>query len=456
MASRLLFLARKSQKALKTMSDFSARHDHKTWMGATAKYLQKAAESGGAARLQFWETFWEADDTPANSAADISPLAAGDSGWNERRMLDLSVNVRFGTVEECLESTAEFISLISATLDLAHTGACPRDVTSTADIGFLFVDQLKGRGQILKEEKVKITAIAEEMMEHAVRHGDVKALLWKVRKLRETQNRDNVQTAELIGLLERGVLAGSLELLYERGIEHEHQNRAAEATVDFAKAADLGHYAAMERIRGTRPFYGVSVSPIPAALEMTLPGVTVAVVVTTSTNSKTESIASDSGAVWKALGIQPPSAPKEGDVNSFTAEVASESESASYTVIHVAWPDLAKSKNKEDAAAKLKTAYIAVFSEASDNYTSALIVQPVPDARFGAFVKDAPEITAHAIMLALQGQAPESRQLTVTMCVFDSLSVVVAYDYAFANFGDKLILKTRRPPPKDLGPTFHF
>ena len=125
-------------------------------------------------------------------------------------------------------------------------------------------------------------------------------------------------------------------------------------------------------------------------------------------------------------------------------------------MIHVAWPDLAKSENKEDAAAKLKTAYIAVFSEASDNsdnYTSALIVQPVPDARFGAFVKDAPEITAHAIMLALQGQAPDSRQLTVTMCVFDSLSVVVAYDDAFAKFG-KLTLKTRRPPPK--GPRAHF
>jgi TPR repeat protein len=455
-ASRLLILAlnnKNNKRALEVISDFSARHDHTAWMSATSGELRTAAKSGGAARLQLLQML--DDEAPV---ADISPLVKGEGGWSERRMQYLVIAILFGHLPSASETQSlvytpetqreadanELISLFSDTLALIQAGSYTGDVAFIAEEASWLVRTLRNEKEgALEEEKLgTILSIAEEMIDHAVRNGDAGALFVKVRKLKQTEKRTDAVSAELTGLLDRGVLAGSLELLYERGIEHETRNNEAAAKKDFARAAELGHYEAMEHIRGPRPNYGVTVSPIPAALEM-LEGTNIVVAVTTTPGTiTTESIASDSGAVWKALGIE--KAQNEGVVVSVEGDGQ-----ILYYGIGVAWPDLRKS-DKEKAATTLQAAYKNIFSKTQEvSSSSALIVQPIPNALFGDLAEYAPEITAHAIMLALK-DTPGAQRRRVTMCVFDSLSVVAAYDAAFKKFGSQLAFDLIPEPEENI------
>lgn len=83
----------------------------------------------------------------------------------------------------------------------------------------------------------------------------------------------------------------------------------------------------------------------------------------------------------------------------------------------------------------LEDTYTAIVAElakrSEDEWT--LLVQPTPKHLFGKYADDAPVMTARAILRAVSSLRKERPyfHLTVTMCVFDTMSVVCEYDRAF-------------------------
>ena len=205
---------------------------------------------------------------------------------------------------------------------------------------------------------------------------------------------------------------------------HNAQNNTDEAMKDWEKAAALGNEGAMQlcrssgRLTGSESLaHGVSVSPIAAALEITLASATP---VLTNEASGSDLV------VWKYIGFdQAPHEPKTG-----TARAAK-------GAIHVAWPNLGKEKKTGATRSmrwKTRTHKIvrALFALHKEDGTWDLLVQPIPKRFFGRFAEDAPVMTARAILRAISDmrKVRYGFDVRVTISVFDTMSVVCEYDRA--------------------------
>jgi hypothetical protein len=229
-----------------------------------------------------------------------------------------------------------------------------------------------------------VRAEARALLDQAASKGDLGALLQKWEGLRSAER------AAMVSVLDQGALAGSRQLLYERGAFYEREGKP-QAKQDFLHAAKLGHWDAMMSYRG-HDNYGdqktiVSddfvVLPMPAALAMHLQPATVVF-------SSGSTPLAKNGIEKGATGNQ------------------------------VRWPDL--SSLAHDAAIReLRESYARIFATAAPGW---VILEPIDAALFGNHNKY--DLTARAILYA-----PRDR-ISVALCVSAELSEVSLYDGAFS------------------------
>jgi TPR repeat protein len=444
-ASSLLLLARNNKSTLKMLTAYAlavkhARETHATEYkgkyfdrnGQKALHLAVAVRAAAEFNLaagdpQTWakntETFLlvaaaTSDDAKAQ-ALNHDPTAVlarewkGNGGW--RADLAQCADIHKPMVLELASA------LVSATLAKQET-ADPREAVLVARL-FLPTDGDTRERKRALAGNGELTAKAKELVEYAAKKGDEVALMMKVVQ-KAGEFPDGVipvgpAMTAILGLLHETCDASLIET---RGTIHHYKKNTDEAKKDWEKAAALGNESAMQlcrmsgRITGTEVIYhGVSVSPIAAALEIT---------VTSATPVLTNEASGSDLVVWNYIGLaQAPSEPEAGTARAVKG------------AIHVAWPNLGKKKNGSDALHALEDTYakiVAEFARGKSDDTWHLLVQPIPKQFFGKFAEDAPVMTARAILRAISEmrKVRYGFDLRVTISVFDTMSVVCEYDRA--------------------------
>lgn len=255
------------------------------------------------------------------------------------------------------------------------------------------------------EFEPKITPLSQrnlKLVEEAANKRNVRAIsswLNEVGTLKKAQQRNR--------LLDLGASEGSLDALRYRARVHYDNGDETAVRSDWAAAARLGCIDSLENLRQAhnkkRVHSRVKVSPLPAALQMTITEGNFAVAVRESGDE-----------------------PVEKYMEAYEREPGDKSRP-----IKIAWPQLETSvtSNARAALDELQGAYARVFDASGD--IKNLIFEPMPTANFGAFSADAPVLTARSLLNALAAQNIRETKKEVKMCVSADPLVVVDYDRAF-------------------------
>jgi hypothetical protein len=279
-----------------------------------------------------------------------------------------------------------------------------------ARVGFKYTQRINAHSGIDK--------LAGELRDNAARKGNVGAILETWKAIHKWEEKD------IERLLDRGVRAGSRELLYRRGNAYEHFKKEDLAKTDYLAAADLGHQESMIAYRrlitpGCNTIEGyqnVTVYPFPAALAMDLHPDATVVFGAISTEAAT-----DPTAITKRLNL----APEDRSTIYSLGIITSRGIKGDRLWIEANWSDLGAFDTKEYALSILHSHYHNVFAQCG----STVIMQPIDKSLWGKYNKF--ELTARAIASRRRnGQK-------VLMCVFDDLSTVASYDTAFSALEDE-------------------
>ena len=399
--------------AAKAVDEFNrTAGDPRTWARSTEAFLDVAAEGSDDARAQAGK----------HDAYGMAREWKGNGGWRARLAQCAGADLGDPDVNKLVSE------LVSDTLERAEKGSAdPREAALVAQVCLpADGDSLNASGELTKKARV--------LLDYAADKGDESAVMLKIGKIgKDSKLSPAENAAEFARLLhatctaamvaERGNVHWQIKTIYEEKNDlekaAEHTN---EAKKDWEKAAALGAISAMSRYRESivpevEAFreHGVGVVPMAAALAMTVASATPVL--------PSDSLGSDV-AVWRYIGLNTaPAAPKDGTARTVDG------------AIHVAWPNLGKKKNGSDALHALEDTYTAIVTEIAKKGKTewGLLVQPTPKHLFGKYADDAPVMTARAILRAVSSlRKIHSRfHLTVTMCVFDPMSVVCEYDRAF-------------------------
>ena len=404
-ASRLLLSARnkKSQTAIDALNqwrftlDLAVLDDPHTWIDNTSAFLDAAKELDDA--KGYWiqrqlEMLPEKENRAKDRNRVLDTLGAwlparGKGGWRARvaraRALHELGKGDLAEIEELMRYTS------------TGENADPREMFVVSRVAGETLNALDAsRGYTSSPESRAAWDSVLSLRDQAGRKGDTSAnehFVYHHSDNYYDSDPSDQRTIETMAVLDRGVF-GSSKLRLDRGKMYAKQGNTQSAEADIVLAAELGEWDAMVYYRRSSlpavkydpSQYGVEVSPMPAALEksVTLSHCTVASEVDGRPGP-------DSRGMW------------------------------------VTWPNL-EGKNWVDALSALRSAYESVLSEFAKSSAETLLLHSIPHERFGELAKDAPVLTARALMMAFSRLNPKRN---VTVCVFDDPSVVVAYDRAF-------------------------
>ena len=274
-----------------------------------------------------------------------------------------------------------------------------------------------------------VRAKAKALRDEAARMGDIQA----INDQYDSADKNDPKT--IASILSRGVKVGSSRLLLERGRMYRRQNKANEAERDFVYAAELGVWDALQEYLAMHGAQSeqVEVSPLSAALEVLkmrthralcerqrlAPPFVVA------------ALPADSASIQSMhAGARDVPRATPGAATSRPEVVTS----------NITWPKINVSATHIEMS-ELQSVYADVLKTMDDIEKEwelgprdqiTLLLEPLPREMLGRFAGDAPEITARALLLALQERRPRAK---ITMCVFESIPTVAAYARAFRTLG---------------------
>ena len=385
-----------------------AENDPATWMQNTNRFLVHAAKTMDDAKAQILSALASNLFTQAHSLAyDKQWNKNGDTRAKILMQIDvftdrhqaLSVLIeKSASADEMTKQISLIIQSISALIKLGED----TDTAAHKYLVYSAVSEIIPKREPDPDVKPKITQLSQrnlKLVEEAANKRNVRAIIsW----LNEVGTSEKAQQRNR--LLDIGASEGSLDALRYRARVHYDNNDQTAMRSDWAAAARLGCIDSLEELRQAhnkkRVHSRVKVSPLPAALQVTITEGNFAVAVRESGDE-----------------------PVEKYMEAYEREPGDKSRP-----IKIAWPQLETSVNARAALDQLQGAYARVFDASGEAKT--LIVEPMPAANFGAFSADAPVLTARALLNALAAQNI-SETKKVTMCVSADPLVVVDYDRAF-------------------------
>jgi TPR repeat protein len=398
-AASLLRRASSHPGAQRTLADVSQWTDPGEWIRATVANLQEAAQNTVAATSQIYNI--SKQEAHKRLFRDNPPRPPFDGGFREK------VTSIDGSVWNYSANADDVLRFLTET---RKTSTDPHEMELAARVGFKYTQHIQAHPGIDK--------LAGELRDEAARKGDVGAILEKWKEIHKWEEKD------IERLLDRGVRAGSRELLYRRGNAYEYLKKKDLAKRDYLAAADLGHEDSMMAYRRLiAPRFdtiesknNVIVYPFPAALAMDLHPDATVVFCASSTEAAT-----DPRAITRRLNLPPEDRSTIDYFGTITRR-------GGRTWIEANWPDLGVGETEDAALSMLHSAYHNVFAQCG----STVIMQPIDKSLWGKYSKYKFELTASAIHAARRGNGQK-----VIMCVFDDLSTVALYDAAFSALEDE-------------------
>jgi TPR repeat protein len=398
-AASLLRRASSHPGSQRTLADVSQWTDPGEWIRATVANLKEAAKNAVAATSQIYNISQQMAHKSLFRANPPPPPFNG--GFREK------VTSIDGSVWNYSAHADDVLRFLTET---RKKSTDPHEMELAARVGFQYTQRINAHSGINK--------LAGELRDEAARKGDVGAILETWKEIHEWEEKD------IERLLDRGVRAGSRELLYRRGNAYKYLKKEDLAKKDYLAAADLGHQDSMiayrrlitPRFDTIEGYHNVIVYPFPAALAMDLHPDETVVFGANSTEAAT-----DPTAILKRLNL----APEDSGNDSFGI-ITSKDETGGRSWIEANWSTIGVLDKKEAALSMLYNDYHNVFAECG----STVIMQPIDKSLWGKYNKF--ELTASAIHAARRGNEPQ-----VILCVFDDLSTVASYDTAFSALDDE-------------------